>query len=94
MPDLTNCCILKTFSLILFDHCLVFLSVYAVVEPVGELLAYRNVPLLNWVSTGQSLAYKTDLSTYFRTMAPISSLGTILLCLYVSEKLKHINRSI
>ena len=46
-----------------------------VVQAVGELLAYRNVPLINWVSTGQSIANKIVLDTYIRTMAPISSLG-------------------
>lgn len=47
----------------------------AVVQPVGELLAYRDIPLLNWVSLGQTIDYKEDLDTYVRTMAPISTLG-------------------
>ena len=50
-----------------------------VVQAVGELLAYRNVPLINWVSTGQSIANKIVLDTYIRTMAPISSLGESIL---------------
>jgi len=38
-------------------------------------MAYRNTPMMNWVSSGQTMAYKDDLTTYFRTMAPITSLG-------------------
>ncbi|XP_052799084.1 atrial natriuretic peptide receptor 1-like [Mya arenaria] len=53
-----------------------------VVDPVGELLSYRNVPLLNWVSVGQTIEYKYELTTYFRTMAPISSLGGIMMLFY------------
>ena len=51
----------------------------SVVQAVGELLAYRNIPLINWVSIGQTIDYKIDLDTYIRTMAPVSSLGMILL---------------
>ncbi|XP_060604135.1 atrial natriuretic peptide receptor 1-like [Ruditapes philippinarum] len=53
-----------------------------VVQPVGELLAYRDVPLLNWVSLGQPIDYKTEHNTYIRTMAPISSLGGIMTLFY------------
>ncbi|XP_053384831.1 atrial natriuretic peptide receptor 1-like [Mercenaria mercenaria] len=53
-----------------------------VVQPVGELLSYRDVPLLNWVSLGQTIGYKEDHDTYIRTMAPISSLGGIMTLFY------------
>lgn len=46
-----------------------------VVEPVGALMAYRNTPVINWVSQGQAIKYKDVLTTYIRTMTPISSLG-------------------
>ena len=54
---------------------IIILFVVLVVQAVGELLSYRNIPLLNWVSTGQSISNKMVLDTYIRTMAPISSLG-------------------
>ncbi|KAH3891250.1 hypothetical protein DPMN_015343 [Dreissena polymorpha] len=38
-------------------------------------MSYRNVALINWVSVGQTITYKDELTTYMRTMAPISSLG-------------------
>ncbi|KAL4224656.1 hypothetical protein ACF0H5_015353 [Mactra antiquata] len=53
-----------------------------VVLPVGELLAYRDIVLINWVSLGQSLSTKSVLNTYVRTMAPLSSLGDIMTLFY------------
>ncbi|XP_053384657.1 atrial natriuretic peptide receptor 1-like [Mercenaria mercenaria] len=53
-----------------------------VVEPVGELLAYRDIPLMNWVSLGQTIYYKEDLDTYIRTMATIATLGDMMTFFY------------
>ncbi|XP_052248271.1 guanylate cyclase 2G-like [Dreissena polymorpha] len=53
-----------------------------VVKSVGELMSYRNVALINWVSVGQTITYKDELTTYMRTMAPISSLGGIMMSFY------------
>ncbi|XP_052801553.1 atrial natriuretic peptide receptor 1-like isoform X2 [Mya arenaria] len=45
-----------------------------VVQPVGELMAYYNIPVINWVSLQQTIEKKDVLSTYVRTMTPLSSL--------------------
>ncbi|KAH3891200.1 hypothetical protein DPMN_015290 [Dreissena polymorpha] len=49
-----------------------------VVEPVGELMSYRNVPVINWVSLQQTIQTKDSLTTYIRTMTPVYTLGELM----------------
>jgi len=55
---------------------------FSVVEPVGELMSYRNTMVINWVSQGQAVKFKDVLTTYIRTMTPSSSLGMTKKCTY------------
>ncbi|KAL4224652.1 Retinal guanylyl cyclase 1 [Mactra antiquata] len=57
-----------------------------VVRPVAELLAYKNLPYINWISIGQSIRpAKNGTETCIRLMAPISSLGGIMGTSYITK---------
>ncbi|XP_045176739.2 guanylate cyclase 2G-like [Mercenaria mercenaria] len=61
-----------------------------VVQPIGELLSYRNIPHINWISLGQTVDFlKKDLNTYIRTMAPMSSLGGLMVRFFLQIQWKR-----
>ena len=47
----------------------------SVVQSVGELMAYNDVPVINWVSLQQTIKKKDVVNTYIRAMTPLVSLG-------------------
>ena len=45
--------------------------------PIAELAAYRDIPVFGWLSNEESLDDKTKLQTLVRSIAPLSSIGTM-----------------
>jgi hypothetical protein len=45
--------------------------------PIAELAAYRDIPVFGWLSNEESLDDKTKLQTLVRSIAPLSSIGTV-----------------